>query len=777
MNQAVAGIALGILSLHFWPLIPDYIWFITALMIGGVVLYLSRLRLLIWVVIGAFVAKIGATFYADAVRLIPNERENITIVGEVSSLINQNIPASRFDFTLSSIGQHELPVYNPLRVRLEWPRTVEMKQGERWELEVRLRRPYGRVNHAGFDAERYFLGNQLHGKGTVLSGRKLPSPIRSGPVLSEITSRQRLLDRVVALTENLTNRSYLLALGFGFRDGLSDKDWLLLRDSGLSHLMAISGLHIGLAVVCGWWLGSQIRGIGPEWDCLLWLPLWLGLLFALGYAWLAGFSLPTQRALLMSTMVMVLIRCRVHWPGWQILLLALMVCLILNPLGSYSAGLWLSFSAVFVLYIASVSGVRADTGGEATWLRNWSNKLKLLVMVQLVLMGMMLPVQWLWFGGVSVAAVVVNLFAVPWVSFLTVPLVLAAIASLWLPSLSAWLWWLADLSLFPVLRLAELASGSWWRISVYWLPYLFGVLVLAILLWFLPVRTFKALYAGAALVIVNWHGALGLLDHDVESKPGWQVEMLDVGHGLAVLIRRGEFTVLYDTGNRWEQGSVVTAVIEPVMLATGRNRLDGLILSHADSDHAGGLVDVITRLKPGWKRSSDRRAGFMPCLRGEQWQWLQLDFRVLWPPRLVERAANPHSCVIEISDRTLSPDNPTSVLLTGDIDAISELLLANLEPGLNPEVLLVPHHGSNSSSTATWLAKMTPAYALVSVARYSPWPLPSAAVRQRYVDKGAVWLSTARSGQVSVSIYNGDIDILRYRQEVKNSWYRALFNE
>ena len=411
-----------------------------------------------------------------------------------------------FDFTLSSIGQHALPAFNPLRVRLEWPRTVEMKQGERWQLEVRLRRPYGRVNHAGFDAERYFLGNQLHGKGTVLSGRKLSSPIRSGPVPSEITSRQRLLDRVVALTEGLTNRSYLLALGFGFRDGLSDKDWLLLRDSGLSHLMAISGLHIGLAVVCGWWLGSQIRGIGPEWDCLFWLPLWLGLLFALGYAWLAGFSLPTQRALLMSTMVMVLIRCRVHWPGWQILLLALMVCLILNPLGSYSAGLWLSFSAVFVLYVASVSGIRADTGGETSWLRSWRNKLKLLVMVQLVLMGMMLPVQWLWFGGVSVAAAVVNLFAVPWVSFLTVPLVLAAIAALWLPSLSAWLWWVADLSLFPVLRLAELACGSWWRISAYWLPYLFGVLALAILLWFLPVRAFKALYAGTALAIVSWHG-------------------------------------------------------------------------------------------------------------------------------------------------------------------------------------------------------------------------------------------------------------------------------
>lgn len=144
----------------------------------------------------------------------------------------------------------------------------------------------------------------------------------------------------------------------------------------------------------------------------------------------------------------------------------------------------------------------------------------------------------------------------------------------------------------------------------------------------------------------------------------WQVDMLDVGHGLAILIRRGGFAVLYDTGNRWEQGSIATAVIEPVLLADGGVRkLDGMILSHADSDHAGGgAADVIARLQPEWKRSSDRRDGFMPCRRGgESWQWRQLDFRVLWPPRQVVRAANPHSCVIEISDRALSPANPTSV--------------------------------------------------------------------------------------------------------------------
>jgi len=787
MNQAVAGIALGILSLHFWPQIPDYIWFVTALMIGGVVSYFLRLRMLIWVVFGTLVAKIGATFYADAVRLIPIERENITIVGEVSSLLNQNIPTSKFDFTLSAIGQHEISYWNPLRVRLEWLRAVEMKQGERWQLEVRLRRPYGRVNRAGFDAERYFLGNQLHGKGMVLSGQRIFLAEQSAPLLSEpqfsesslseVSLRQLALDRVVALTDGLVHQPYLLALSFGFRDGLDNADWLRLRDSGLSHLMAISGLHIGLAVVCGWWLGCQIRGAAPESDMLLWLPLWLGLLFALGYAWLAGFSLPTQRALLMSAIVMVLIRLRLQWPGWQILLVALVTCLVFNPLGSYSAGFWLSFSAVFILYLANISGLRVDIDREASRLRTWRNKLRQLALVQLVLMCMMLPVQWQWFGGISLAAAIVNFLAVPWVSMLTVPLVLAAIVSLWLPSLSAQLWWLADLSLFPVMWLADFSNGAWWSISVSWLPYLLGGTGLVALLWFLPVRTFKALYLAVTLVVVSWRGLLGPTKYDAVPAAQWQVDMLDVGHGLAILIRRGGFAVLYDTGNRWEQGSIATAVIEPVLLADGVRELDGMILSHADSDHAGGAADVIARLQPEWKRSSDRRDGFMPCRRGESWQWQQLDFRVLWPPRLVVRAANPHSCVIEISDRALSPANPTSVLLTGDIDAISELLLAKLEPEIAPDVLLVPHHGSKTSSTKTWLASMDPSYALVSVARYNPWQLPSAEVKQRYLDKGAAWLTTARNGQVSFTIEDGKLGLLRYRQEVKDSWFRKLFSE
>ncbi len=210
----------------------------------------------------------------------------------------------------------------------------------------------------------------------------------------------------------------------------------------------------------------------------------------------------------MSAIVMALIRLRLQWPGWQILLVALMICLALNPLGPYSAGFWLSFSAVFILYLANISGLRVDIDRKASRLRTWRNKLRQLALIQLVLMCMMLPVQWQWFGGISLAAAVINFLAVPWVSMLTVPLVLAAIVSLWLPSLSVWLWWLADLSLYPVMWLADFSNGAWWSIPVSWLPYLLGSTVLVVLLWFLPIRTFKALYLAVALVVVSWRGGI-----------------------------------------------------------------------------------------------------------------------------------------------------------------------------------------------------------------------------------------------------------------------------
>ncbi|MGF1700757.1 DNA internalization-related competence protein ComEC/Rec2 [Photobacterium makurazakiensis] len=771
MNIVLAGIALGLLSLHFWPTLPEYNGFITALMLGGLVCASLGRHLLICISFGVLLANIAATSYLENVQRVSIEPKNITITGQVSSLLNANRTVITFDFVTPNFSPLINVEKERLKFRLHWQQPLHdstMKHGEKWQLEVKLRPPHGRVNSAGYDAERQFVGKEIHGSGVVLAGKRLSKK-------GKHSVRQQLFDQTVQATEGLEHQAFLLALGFGFRGELNDQHWMMLRDSGLSHLMAISGLHIGLAVVCGWWVGRIIKSVAhdtPRWQ---WLPLWIGLLTGVSYAWLAGFSIPTVRALVMSTIVLMLLRFRIQWPVWQTLLFTFTLCLMLKPLASYTAGFWLSFAAVFIISSVAVSGVRTEPlkrDGLTLYMSLWS-RVKPLVIMQFALLFLMLPMQWLWFGGFTLLAPVINIIAVPWVSVITVPLVLIAIMMTFWPSASSWVWQAADMSLWPVIYLAEHAKGSWWELSPFTMVMLFGGLFCIALRWFFPFRQFKALYCVLVITLASWffrentsRQETSLLSHK------WQIHLLDVGHGLALLIEKNGRAVLYDTGNRWQTGSIAASVIAPVLQQKGIHQLDGLILSHADSDHAGGTGYLTKHFAPQWKRSSDVRTGFMPCVRGERWQWQGLEFRAVWPPKRVSRAANPHSCVIEVTE--LDALYSASLLLTGDIDAISELLLAQKEPTLLPDVLLVPHHGSNSSSTATWLSSMSPRFALVSVAKYSPWKLPSLAVEKRYVDKGTQWLSTAELGQITLDIDRKEISVTRYRHDKKSAWFRTV---
>lgn len=765
MYQMTAGLSLGILSLHFWPSLPDYICFITAMIIGGAIYLRLRSVIILTFAMGGLWAWLIAADYSQTVNRLPLERGNITITGEVRSLINHNILDKKFIFLTETVSDRDLQRKEKIQLQLEWPNAPVFRQGQRWKFNIRVRRPNGRVNAAGFNAERYAVGTGIHGIGTVLSGQLL-----SG--VSETSLRQTWFEQAIKQTEMLPYQAYLLALSFGERQGLDQQDWTILRDSGLAHLMAISGLHIGLVVAWGWWAGNRVRGALPERQETYWLPLWLALLLALGYAWLAGFSIPTQRALLMSALCLLLIRLEVVWSGMRVWLLVFTVCLFLNPLATYSAGLWLSFGAVLVLYLANVGGIRRRKGISVSGVAAWRENCRVYMLLQLVLLGLMLPLQWVWFGGISPVAPLVNLLAVPWVSLITVPLVLLAVVTLAFPAISGMFWQMADGSLHPVMNVATLTSGTWLPLSdgLFW-----GLLILIVLLtmgWFLPWRQFAGLHLSVAIVL--WGSYTGYKSYRVPPQD-WQIDMLDVGHGLAVIIQRHGRAVLYDTGNHWPGGSMVLSVVEPVLHRWGISGLDGFMLSHADADHAGGTADVLERLSPDWQRSSDRREGFAPCVRGQAWRWLDLSFQVLWPPKRVGRAANPHSCVIQVSDARLNPESQTSLLLTGDIDAISELLLARLEPELKADILLVPHHGSNTSSTQTWLQSLQARYALVSTGKYSPWPLPSVRIRERYRSHGITWLDTSESGQISLRIHKGEITVTRYRQDHRTDWYQALF--
>jgi competence protein ComEC len=750
----------GYLSLHFFNTLPPY-WFLLLIIVFGAIMFMVyRSVVFICFSLAIFLAVFDANQYINNIDNIPTNSSNTTIDVSISTLFNENIPSEYFEAKVLNLSSSNVDFVSPLRVMVFWKDAPILKQGQIWRLPVRLSRIVGRVNQAGFDREQHALSRGLHGRAVVTSGKVLPTQLSSSMSL-----RQQWLDKVTPLLKNTDHQSYLTALTFGLRDGLEAQDWIDLRDSGLAHLLAISGLHIGLAMLIGWWIGYLLRLCLPQTGYWLWLPLLCGLLFAFGYAWLAGFSLPTIRALLMCLIVGVLRITAINWRPWQILLVTLGLCLSWDPFVSYSAGFWLSFGAVIIFLVMVIIG-NSSALADLSWQQRWYQHLKQLCKVQGYLLLLMLPMQWWWFGGVSLAAPLTNLIAVPWLSFITVPLVLIGVITVWWPALSSFFWLFADYSLTPILHIAAWSHGAWMMLPASITPLLVTIAVMTVVWSLLPLLYFRWFYISVIFIVVSWWWEN---NNEKKNQPLWVMTVLDVGHGLAILIEKQQRVFIYDTGNAWDGKSIAQSVIEPILAHKGISAIDGLVLSHSDNDHAGGSDYLIQRYQPRDKYSSDQRDGFSACIMGQKWQWQGLEFSVKWPPKTMSRAKNSDSCVIHI--QAVSGEGP-SVLLTGDIDAKSELVMLTQVQTEPADILVVPHHGSSTSSTQTLLDSIQPSAAIVSIGYFNPWGLPSAAIKRRYQANNIGWFSTQDSGQVTVTINQNNYHIKQQRYHYSRAWYR-----
>jgi len=730
-----------------------------------------------------------------AVRL---EGRDLTIVGVVAGLPSVTDGVARFEFEPESAPDG---VRLPRRIRLAWYRGAALaapdlaadpwsnapRPGERWRLPVRLKRPHGLMNPGGFDYEAWLFERGIGATGYVRAARaradgadnadKGDKAGGSGVAARRLGQRDRFLDRIARARAVVRERCFrvlgerpaagiLAALAVGDQRAISNEEWRLFQRTGVTHLMSISGLHVTLVsglvawlVALGWRRapGAALRLPARKAAALA------AIAAALGYTLLAGFAVPAQRTFFMvSVVAAALWSGRIASPSGT-LALALLAVVLLDPWAPLAPGFWLSFGAVALIFYVS-TGRTAATPRLAQWLRiQWAITLGLA------------PAALLLFAQVSMIGPLANAVAIPLVSMVITPIALSAalIPLDALLHLGAWLteWLLQFLEWCDATPLA-----LWQRAA----PPLWSVLIaLGGVAWLLAPRGIPWRATGLAL----FAPAIGWPTPGPALGEAW-VTTLDVGQGLAVVVRTRRHTLLYDAGPAYgAEADSGGRVILPFLRSAGVARLDVVMLTHADRDHTGGALSVLQSLPAARILSSlDAShpalvlgANRQPCARGQRWAWDGIEFQVLHPGPQGRAGATParsnaRSCVLKVSSAG------HAVLLSGDIERRAEAELvaaAGRGSGLRADVLLVPHHGSRTSSTPGFIAAVAPRWAVFAVGYRNRFGHPHPAVLARYRLAGAQLLRSDALGAIEVRLAPDALSVHAARRDARRYWHAA----
>ena len=679
------------------------------------------------------------------------------------------------------------------RIYAQWKAPHKVKIGERYAGDLRLRPLSSRLNMHGFDRQQWYFSKRITAWAEVKSAVKIDHVF---------SWRQTALHQARQQTENLSQQGLLLALGFGERAWLKNATWQIYQKTNTAHLIAISGLHIGLAMMLGFALARLVQFTFPTHYITPTFPIFCGLMLALLYSQLAGLAIPTLRAIIALALLYAIQHLRLHWTVWQLLLRVVALLIFIDPLMLLSTSFWLSVGAVTCLIIwyqcfpLSLLHWRGKPLTSSPW-----RKVRYvfgLFHLQLGLLWLFTPIQLFFFNGISLHSFIANLIAVPLYSFILVPLVLFAVLTQ-----GSWnTWWLANDLAEKITALLAPLQDHWLAISLpysLWITLVLTGLFLGLLYYVykpqkplsstlelakltrlkgfhlsaertlsLPLQ--KAIYGLGCGLIVFYSTTLA---HHYLSRPNWQLDTLDVGQGLATLIVKDGKGVLYDTGSSWESGSMAQLEILPYLQRQGI-QLEWLILSHDDNDHSGGAramlsaypdiqLTTASQKRYGEKNTEENDRTF--CLAGKQWAWQGLRLTVLSPDNIVPRAENPDSCTL------LLTDGKHNILLTGDADLSVEY---NILPKLDKiHVLQVGHHGSKTSTGEALVRHIQPDIALISSSRWNPWHFPHQTVVDRLTRHHAQLYNTAEDGQIRLLFEKNDIKIQTARAEF-SPWYRRL---
>lgn len=652
------------------------------------------------------------------------------VEGTVDGLPEPGTRGVRFELVLAQPAS-AIALQAGARVRLSaWPPLPAPRAGEHLRVEATLRRPTGLVNPGGYDFERQALLRRWSAVGSVRNIEQRDPP----PAWSVDAARERLSAQIGMLDRDPAVVGILRALAVGDQAAIPDRAWEVLRNTGTAHLVAISGFHIGLLaglgalLARGFWRAfpaAALRMARRQAEAAA------ALACATAYSLLAGASLPVLRTLLMIAVVLATRVARRPVAGAQSLALALLALLAWDPLAVLAPGFWLSFAGVAWLILCL--GGR----GRGGLLRQFGR-------AQVVMAIGLTPLTAVFFQQATLVAPLANLVAVPSISLVVLPLLL--LGSAWAgiaPSLGFWLieraadvllvvWWsLEDLARWPHAVLGLAAPDRWALLSA-----LLGAFILLL----------PRAVPGRALGLALWLPLL-LPRIDRPAPGAFELAVLDVGQGLAVLVRTHGHVLAYDAGPA-PSGGVDTgaSVVAPTLLALGHRRLDALVVSHGDNDHAGGAPALIAAFAPTRVHAGPGVRLGTVCEAGQAWRWDDVRFEFLHPPAWFPDLGNQSSCILRISGAG------GSILLPGDADALIEERLVRTRVALGAEVVVVPHHGSAGSSSPALVEAVGAGFALVSAGAHNRFGHPAPAVVQRWRAAGARVEGTAESGALFVRV-------------------------
>lgn len=762
----ISGISfiLGVFATGFLTKVPDTFW-------------ISWLPLLVWLAITTRYFRYPALFVCGFLwaclffhwqlqhrpqqALHDNE---VVVVGEVLDIPRQREYATRFVFQLTSIKESPGPM--PQKTRLNWRRPPqELLPGQVWQLRLRLKPPHGYQNPGGFDYERWLFNRQIDATGYVVdsSDNKLLVEPETNISLWRMQIGEYIGDRC----NNCENTGLIQALSIGYRAKINAGQRSTLQNTGTAHLIAISGLHIGIIggfcyLVAGQFWSRLLVQSGMEKHRFAIFIAWLG---ALVYCLLSGFDLPAQRALLMLSIVLATAFFRLPINLLHSVFLSLLVIVLVSPLSVLSPSLWLTFSALMIIGL----GQFLIPASLPAWKR--------LLWIQLLFSLLFIPVSVLVFGQIHSASLVANLVAVPLVSFIVVPLNFLLLVLFWLPAdwisqgyhiLDSILGWLISfLNLLSQHGLNAIPIADF-------APIVLLIVAIAMVLLLLP----RAVRPAASLLLVL--PVLLIIYAKTFSTPvpagGFRVAALDVGTGSSVVVQTSGHTLVYDFGPGNDKGfSTAEWVLEPYLRSQGINSLQAIVISHTDQDHSGGFhaikarwgADVAYAGMPVETTSMfASKTPFMDCHKAGAWWWDGVYFEFFPVEQEIRRSDNNRSCVLKVSNQV------GSVLIPGDIESSAELnLIQSYGAQLKSDVLIAPHHGSKSSSSRAFIQQVQPSQVIFQMGYLNRWKFPRPEILKRYHDSGVESFQTGNDGAILVDCSHLDCQVESYRHLHPRPWY------